>query len=252
MQQYALLTFIAVIFLSLSTPACKHEPSLPGGGDPTDTIGNNPGDTIGNPVDTTGLGVFCDPDTTYFQNQILPLLISNCSEPGCHNEIDHQEGVIITSYQSLLATVENVTLNNWDENKLMKVLLEDDPLDRMPYNKPPLPQTQINLIAAWIQQGAQNNGCNENYGSCDTANVRYSTFVRPLVQARCQGCHSGSAPQGGIDLSGYAGVQAIANNGKMLAAITRTANWMPKGGAKLDDCTVKKLKAWINAGALEN
>lgn len=248
MQQYALLTFFVVILLSLSTPACKHEPALPGGSDPTDTT-DNPIDTTGNPG---GVGVPCDPDSVYFQNQILPILVSNCTESGCHNTTDHQDGVILTSYQSLMSTVENVTDNNWDENKLMKVLLEDDPDDRMPYNKAPLPQTQINLIAAWIQQGAKNNGCNENYGACETTNVQYSAFVRPLIQARCQGCHSGNAPQGGINLSTYANVKSVASNGKLYAAVTRTADWMPKGGTKLDQCTIDKLKAWIDAGAPEN
>ncbi|MCE7922349.1 MAG: hypothetical protein DYG98_04780 [Haliscomenobacteraceae bacterium CHB4] len=248
MQQYALLTFFVVILLSLSTPACKHEPVLPGGSDPTDTT-DNPIDTTGNPG---GVGVPCDPDSVYFQNQILPILVSNCTESGCHNTTDHQDGVILTSYQSLMSTVENVTDNNWDENKLMKVLLEDDPDDRMPYNKAPLPQTQINLIAAWIQQGAKNNGCNENYGACETTNVQYSAFVRPLIQARCQGCHSGNAPQGGINLSTYANVKSVASNGKLYAAVTRTADWMPKGGTKLDQCTIDKLKAWIDAGAPEN
>ena len=247
MQQYALLTFFVVILLSLSTPSCKHDPAFPGGSDPTDTIGN-PVDTTGNP----GLGVPCDPDSVYFQNQILPILVSNCTESGCHNETDHQEGVILTSYQHLMSTVEHVTDNNWGENKLMKVLLDDDPDDRMPYNKAPLPQAQINLIAAWIQQGAKNNECNENYGACETSNVKYSAFVQPLIQARCQGCHSGSAPQGGINLSTYANVKTLAGNGKLYAAVTRTSDWMPKGGAKLDACTLDKLKAWIDAGAPEN
>lgn len=249
MQQYALFTFLLVIFLSLSAPACKHEPSLPGGFDPTDTI-DNPGDTTDNPGG--GSGVLCNPDSVYFQNQILPILISNCTESGCHNATDQKEGIVLTTYQNLIATVEYATLNNWDENKLMKSLLEDDPEERMPYNKPPLPQAQIDLIAKWIQQGARDNGCNENYGACDTVNVRYSAFVQPLMQARCQGCHSGSAPQGGVALSTYADIKLLAINGKLYDAVTRSANWMPKGGTKLDACTTGKLKAWIDAGALEN
>lgn len=252
MQHYALFTFFLVILLSLSTPACKHDPTFPGGGDPIDTT-SNPIDTTGNPGGGgNNSGVPCDPDSIYFQNQILPILISNCTESGCHNNVDKEDGVILTSYQSLVSTVENATLNNWDENKLMKVLLDDDPDDRMPYGKPPLPQAQINLIAAWIQQGAKNNGCNENYGSCETVNVKYSAFVRPLIQAKCQGCHSGSTAQGGVNLSTYANVKTLASNGKLYAAVTRTTNWMPNGGTKLDDCTLDKLKSWIDAGALEN
>jgi len=252
MQHYALFTFFLVVLLSLSAPACKHDPAFPGGGDPIDTT-DNPIDTTGNPGGGgNNSGVPCNPDSVYFQNQILPILISNCTESGCHNNVDKEDGVILTSYQSLVSTVENATLNNWDENKLMKALLEDDPDDRMPYGKPPLPQAQINLIATWIQQGAKNNGCNENYGACDTVNVKYSAFVQPLIQAKCQGCHSGAAPQGGVNLSTYTNVKTFATNGKLYAAVIRTTNWMPKGGAKLDDCTLDKLKSWIDAGAPEN
>jgi hypothetical protein len=84
----------------MSTPACKHEPSVPGGGDPTDTI-DNPIDTGNNGGGATSC-VPCDPDSVYFQNQILPILVSNCTESGCHNASDHKEGVILTSYQTLM------------------------------------------------------------------------------------------------------------------------------------------------------
>jgi hypothetical protein len=248
MQHYALFTFFLVILVSLSSPACKHDPSLPGGIDPTDTI-VDPVDTTGG---GTGSGIPCDPDSIYFQNQILPILVSNCTESGCHNEIDRKEGIVLTSYQNIMNTVDDMYSTDWDKNEMMEALLEDDPDKRMPYGKPALPQAQINLIAAWIQQGAKNNGCNENYGACETVNVKYSAFVQPLIQAKCQGCHSGSAPQGGVNLSTYTNVKTLALNGKLYAAVTRTTNWMPNGGAKLDDCTLDKLKAWVDAGAPEN
>lgn len=250
MRQYALLTFFVSLLLAVSMPSCKDDPIFNVDPDPTDTTGN--------PIDTTGnsggnaTGVPCDPDSVYFQNQILPILVSNCTQSGCHNETDHEDGVILTSYQRLMSTVEDVTDKNWGENKLMRVLLDDDPDDRMPYGKPPLPQEQINLIGTWIQQGAKDNGCNENYGSCATDNVQYGAFVQPLIQVKCQGCHSGSAPQGGINLTTYANVKTLALNGRLYAAVTRTSNWMPSGGAKLDNCTMDKLKAWIDAGAPEN
>jgi hypothetical protein len=211
--------------------------------DTTGTGGNNGG---------TGSGVLCDPDSVYFDNQILPLLISNCTQSGCHNALDHEEGVVLTSYQNLLQTVEQVTNTDFSENKLIRALTDDDVDERMPYQKPPLPQAQIDLITRWIQQGAKNNGCNENAGQCDVTNVTFSNFVQPLIQSRCQGCHSGSAPQGGINLSTHANVKTLADNGKIYEVITRSVNWMPKGGQKLDDCTTSKVKAWIDAGAPNN
>jgi len=245
MRSLLFLILCGVFGVGLLFPSCKHDSMFNVDPIPTDTTGtggNNGG----------GSGVLCDADTTYFANQILPMLISNCTESGCHNAQDHEEGVVLTSYQSLMSTVEHVTRTDWDNNDLIEVLTEDDPDKRMPYGKPPLSQAQIDLIKRWVQQGALNNGCNENAGQCDVTNVKFSTFVQPLIQARCQGCHSGSAPQGGLNLVGHANVKTVADNGKLYDLVTRTTNWMPKGGQKLDDCTTMKLKAWIDAGAPNN
>lgn len=241
--------FCAVLFF----PSCKHDSVFNVEPDPTDTTGtggNNGGNNGGN--GGSGSGVPCDPDSIYFANQILPILISNCTQSGCHNEQDREDGIVLTSFQNLLSSVDGLNETDPDDNDLLEVLLEDDPDKRMPYGKPPLPQAQIQLITQWIQQGAKNNGCNENSGQCDATNVKFSNFVQPLIQARCQGCHSGSAPQGGINLASHAGVKTVADNGKLFNAVTRTTNWMPKGGQKLDDCTTQKLKAWIDAGAPNN
>ncbi len=239
--------FVAVLF-----PSCNDDSIFNVEPDPTDTTGtggNGGGNGGGN---TGGNGVLCDPDSVYFSNQILPILISNCTQSGCHNDQDREDGVVLTSYQNLMLSVEDVNSPDLGENHLTRVLVEDDLEDRMPFGKPPLPQEQINLINRWVQQGARNNACNENAGQCDTTNAKFSSFVQPLVQARCQGCHSGSSPQGGISLTNYTDIKAVANNGKLYDVVTRSSNWMPKGGQKLDDCTTSKLKAWIDAGAPNN
>lgn len=243
MQRYAFLLFFLVSFSTVGFLACQHDPFL----QPNDPNNPNP-DT--DPPSTTG---FCDPDTVYFQNQILPILVSNCTESGCHNAQDHQDGVVLDSYQSLVSTVENATQNDWHENKLMRALLETDPDKQMPPPpNAPLSQAQINLLKTWLAQGAANNACDENAGGCDVADAKFSTFVQPLVQAKCQGCHSGNSPQGGIKLASYPDIKAVALNGKLYAALTRTSNWMPKGGAKLDDCSLQKIQAWVGAGAPQN
>ena len=241
-----------IFFVAVFLPSCKHDGMFNVEPDPTDTTGTGGNNGGNNGGGGTSSGVTCDPDSVYFSNQILPILISNCTQSGCHNDIDREDGVILTSYQSLRSTVENVTSTNWDDNELLEVLLEDDTDKRMPYGKPPLPQAQINLIKTWVQQGAKNNGCNENFGQCNTENIQFSSFVQPLIQSRCQGCHSGSSPQGGISLANYNDIKTVANNGKLYTVVTRSTNWMPKGGQKLDACTTSKLKAWIDAGAPNN
>ena len=46
----------------------------------------------------------CDPDTVYFGNSILPLVVSSCATTGCHNERSHRDGIILTDYNTILTT----------------------------------------------------------------------------------------------------------------------------------------------------
>ncbi len=48
----------------------------------------------------------CDPSTVYFKQDVLPLLQSNCAKSGCHNEESRKHGVVLNSYENLMATIE--------------------------------------------------------------------------------------------------------------------------------------------------
>jgi mono/diheme cytochrome c family protein len=101
-------------------------------------------------------------------------------------------------------------------------------------------------------QGAKNNSCNET--ECDTINVTYASTIRPILQNSCLGCHSGTAPSGGIPLETHSDVLAVVNNGKLLGSIRHEQGYstMPKGGAKLNDCYITQIEKWINNGAPNN
>ena len=82
-------SFLALLACLVS---CKHEVPQPMLVE--DTTGNGPGS-----------GIPCDSNTVYFEQQILPILISNCSQPGCHNAASAQDGVVLTNYSSIISTV---------------------------------------------------------------------------------------------------------------------------------------------------
>ena len=93
-------------------------------------------------------------------------------------------------------------------------------------------------------------------GPCDTQNIKYSVEVKSILDAQCTFCHGVSAGTtgGGINLSTYDGVAASAATGQLLNSILQNgkASAMPKGGNKLDDCSVKIISAWISNGSLNN
>ncbi len=232
------LAFAACVVFSI--PACKHEPLI----DPMDPSGQGTGGGGGTdpePVDT------CNPSIVYFEQQILPLLISNCAVPGCHNTpTSDNDHIQITSYASLMQS------GIVQDGDLWEAINDDDPDKIMPRPpQAPLTAAQIALIGQWIQQGAQNNSCSSG---CDTTNVTYSGTIAPLVQARCQGCHSGGTPQGDLDFSTWSDLNTVAMDGRLAGAIQHQAPspFMPPSGPMLPDCRIDQFLIWIQDGAPQN
>ncbi|MCU0348450.1 MAG: hypothetical protein MUC59_16035, partial [Saprospiraceae bacterium] len=225
----ATLAYIAAFLFMLNT-GCKHQPLFDDDGlgpiDTTDTT-----DTLVI-VDTIPDGIPCDPDTVYFEVDVLPILISNCAMSGCHNAGSHEDGVVLDNYQNVMNTGEIAPFNPGG-SELYEAITETDPEDRMP--PPPaaaLSAAQKAIIAKWINQGAQNLSCNPNYGECDTVDVSYSQAIKPVIDTYCKGCHSGSNPSGNIGLENYNSIKTVALNGKLYGSISWSSGYvkMPQGG----------------------
>ncbi len=90
-----------------------------------------------------------------------------------------------------------------------------------------------------------------NNGVCDTNNITYTLTIAPILNQQCNSCHSGAAPSGNIDLSNYTNVKLFAEDGSLYGSVSHNPNWsqMPQGGNKLDDCTLLKVKTWIDKGS---
>ncbi len=90
--------------------------------------------------------------------------------------------------------------------------------------------------------------------TCDTSNVSFTGSVVPILQNNCEGCHNAGFPSGGVNLVGFNNVQAAANSGRLLGAITHSSGFspMPKDAAKLSSCDIEKIRIWINNGTLNN
>jgi mono/diheme cytochrome c family protein len=237
------LIVLAMVLMQFS--ACKHDPFMPDEVTPIDTT-NNPIDTI--------MGTPCDPDIIYFNLEIQPILTSNCAFSGCHDVASAEDGVILTDYQRVIQTAD-VRAFDLDGSELYEVITDSDPEDRMP----PQPQSaltsaQINLIATWILQGAENLECDPDAGGCDVTDVSYSMTIVPILQNACIGCHSGAAPAGGIVLSTHAGVQTVALNGSLVGTVSYDPGYspMPQGGTQLSDCKIDQIRAWAADGAQNN
>ncbi len=255
------LQLLGILFAIIGVSiACEHEPfpanefPMDTTGSPMDTIGN-PNDTTGNPNDTTNpMGKPCDPDTIYFERDLLPIFKATCAISGCHDAATAEDNVILDSYANVFNTAD-VDPFDPDGSDLYEVLIETDPDKRMP--PPPrsrLTQAQIQMIQKWILQGAKNLTCNDSAG-CNTDNQSFANDIFPIFQQNCVSCHSGGSPQGGRSLSNHSEITAAINdnNANLLQRINH-ANGVPPmpQSFKMDDCKIDKIEAWVMDGMPDN
>jgi len=226
MKKYLLIGLIS----SLVFTSCKH-------------------DSLYEPIDEPPIvDTECDPNTVYFINDVLPIIQSSCAFSGCHGSGSAQDGVDLSTYAGIMQEVQAFDAN---DSKLYEVIIENDNDDVMPpnpYNR--LTTAQILLIKNWINQGAQNNECSD----CNTTAVTFAQTISPIIQNNCQGCHSGTAPQGNLSLTNYTQIKTIADNGKLLGTINHSNGFvpMPYNQPQLSDCKIDQVTNWVNAGSPNN
>lgn len=194
----------------------------------------------------------CDPDTVFFQNEILPLLVSSCGVIGCHDPGTAEDGIVMTDYASIISA-GIIRPGNPTDSELYEVITESDPEDRMPpIPKEPLNSIQIAKIEKWIRQGARNNVCYDD--QCDTIDVTFSGQIWPVIQNSCLGCHSGSNASAGLLLTNHSEIASASVSGNLMASISHTTGFspMPKNGNKLSDCTISQFNKWIENGTPNN
>lgn len=235
---------VIALFSLFSLIACRHDAFTPD----VETI-----------LTTDSILVFgppkgeCDPDSVYFEKDILPLISSRCAT--CHRPGGQYDRILLTDYEEIMRYGE-VRAGNPNDSELFEVISDSDPDKRMP--PPPdvaLTADEIALIRKWIEQGALNNTCDfetqPDTNDCAPAGVSFASEITNILSSNgCTGCHSG----GSIVLSSYSGVKAVVDDGKLLGSIKHEAGFraMPDGGGKMNDCDIQTIETWINEGALNN
>lgn len=231
---------IVLAFNGAAFLACTHEPYYL---EPVDTNGLVTND--GTNLEAT-TSASCDPDTVYFQNQILPIFISSCAVSGCHDQTSHVENLRLVDYDNI---IKGIVPGNPSQSKYYKVLTLEETDDLMPQDPTTgqgyrLPDEQIALIKKWIEQQGYNNSCEE----CDTSDYAFSTRISPIIGTSCAtsiGCHGSGSVHGGF--TSYNKIKPYIDNGSVYNRVI-TQKSMPPSGA-LPECDIEVLKKWIETGA---
>jgi hypothetical protein len=207
--------------------SCKHDPPL----DLDGTISQN-----------------CDPDTVYFGNTILPLLVSKCGMSGCHDEGSHREDIVLTDYYSIINS-DVIKPGHPNSSKLVKVLTATGESMMPPNPYSALTTDQINSIRTWIDQGAKFNTCI----GCDTLNYTFAANIWPILNTNCTGCHDNNSAGGNIYIRNYDDVLLMVNDGSLMGSLLGDGySLMPKNTTGLQPCKITQIQKWINDGAQNN
>jgi hypothetical protein len=120
------------------------------------------------------------------------------------------------------------------------------------------------LMAGSFMSSCYYDSREELFGNttCDTTTVTYSATILPILEAECLLCHSdanAAALGGGAILEGYDFLMdyvtpADPDNSSFYNSVAWVSGYsfMPKSSDQLSDCNISKIRAWINAGALNN
>jgi len=86
---------------------------------------------------------------------------------------------------------------------------------------------------------------------CDTTGITFSETILPVLQSNCFSCHGAAdylTNGGGVNLEDMPTLNLYAGEGILLGAISHDTGFspMPKGRAKLDSCSILKIKIWID------
>lgn len=226
MKKYFFLAFMAIFLLN-----CKHDAVIP------------------EALKTPEVSLICDSDTVYFVNDIQPLINASCATAGCHDNQTAEHDVKLTSYENIIQKGK-VKPFRPNDSELYEVLFEDGDDLMPPSPQSPLTNAQKEMIRTWILQGARNNECIED---CNTEFVSFSSDISSIISNNCASCHSGPEPNGGIRLTNYAEISAMAGSGIIINVLTASsgAPQMPPTGA-ISQCSIDKINKWIEDGTPNN
>lgn len=178
-------------------------------------------------------------DSVCFSRDVLPIFLSNCGMSGCHDATTHAEGYNLTTYSGIM---RGIVAYNPSGSKCYTVANKNE---MPPSPRTPLTAAQKQTILTWINQGAKNTTCTDT--GCDSVNVTYDATIKPILQTNCIGCHSGSAPSGGINLTNDANNEVIKNRILCTVSGGSGCSAMPPG-TKLTNCQIAQIRKWSGGG----
>jgi mono/diheme cytochrome c family protein len=208
-----------------------------------------------------------------FARDIAPIFEKNCN--SCHGSEKPQAGLRLDSEVAALKGGESgkiIVPGDSEKSPLVRRLIGNGEEARMPMAADPLPAAQIKLIRAWIDQNSF--AAAPEPAAAPVAAIEpvaghtqqdesgdFATKIRPILAARCYGCHGPDLQQNGLRLDSLAAVLKGSANGSVVIPgdgdksplVRRVLGLerprMPYGAPPLPADDVELIRKWVQDGA---
>ncbi len=189
-----------------------------------------------------------------FQENILPIFITKCSMPGCHNANGNGTGRNLSNFTTYEGIMERVTANHALRSDVYTKIRGNNP-SMPPKSSPQLTKQEVEYIQYWINFGARNSSCGTT-STCDTLSyITFANSIKKIMFDNCgNSCHSTNLAQSGVILDTYAGVVAGVKGQLLILDLKKLPvtdpTHMPQGYS-LTSCEISKVEKWIALGMPE-
>jgi hypothetical protein len=112
-------------------------------------------------------------------------------------------------------------------------------------------------FALFVFSCGSDDGDTPDPNTCDTEDLTYTDDIKTILNTNCalSGCHSETEAALQGSMHNYASAKAFVEVGRIVGAINHEEGFSPmpypEGSAKLSDCIIDKIEAWVADGAPE-
>ncbi|MCA9065346.1 MAG: hypothetical protein KDA96_19895, partial [Planctomycetaceae bacterium] len=213
-----------------------------------------------------------------FESEIAPIIKASCVQ--CHGEQQSAANLRLDTYNNMGRGGRSgpLLIPRRPQNSLILArLTTDDAMARMPRGREKLKDTEIGVIARWIEQGAQFDGEDQDAMIGDSLvekkppikvvmadgseTVSFTKDVAPWMINICLNCHSGVNPRSGYSIETFEKLLTDGDTGSTVVPGDSRKSYivdlvlrqdplkMPAGQAQLKRSQAVALEKWIDEGA---
>ena len=113
-------------------------------------------DEVSNPDTGSPSNIVFPPTNVSYSQHVQPLFFQACALSGCHNDAQ-SERVQLTSHGKVYFANPPIIVPGVPDQSVLVWRIEGTVGQRMPLNRNPLNQNQINGIRTWIAEDARDN-----------------------------------------------------------------------------------------------